>query len=169
MRHALQTLKLATFAAAAALALASGAPALADDGEEPFYASYAGHAAFTGPSTVAFQGEGLATHLGRSQDAGEAMLMFGAPASCSDGIPNVHVETLTAANGDTLTVRMDDVACPIAPMVFHGTGHWTVVAGTGRFEAASGDGTVDGHADFNTGDFHLTLTGTLLAPRQARR
>jgi hypothetical protein len=36
-----------------------------------------------------------------------------------------------------------------------------VLGGTGRFQDATGQGTVEGHADFQSSTFELTLTGTL--------
>jgi hypothetical protein len=79
----------------------------------------------------------------------------------TSGIPNVHSETLTAANGDELVLRMVNVGCPTGPFTFHGTGHWTVVGGTGRFQGVTGQGTNEGDADFETNTFALTMTGTL--------
>lgn len=88
-------------------------------------------------------------------------------ASCPDGptgIPNVHTETLTAANGDELVIRMVNVGYPTGAFTFHGTGHWTVVGGTGRFAGVIGQGSNNGNADFATNRFQLTLTGTLAYP-----
>jgi hypothetical protein len=79
----------------------------------------------------------------------------------TSGIPNVHSETLTAANGDELVLRMVNVGCPTGPFTFHGTGHWTVVGGTGRFQGVTGQGTNEGDADFENNTFALTMTGTL--------
>ena len=73
----------------------------------------------------------------------------------------MHTETLTAANGDQLVIRMVNVACHTGPFTCHGTGRWTVLGGTGRFEGVTGEGTDEGDADFETNTFVLTLTGTL--------
>jgi hypothetical protein len=54
-----------------------------------------------------------------------------------------------------------DVACPISGYELHGTGHWTVTGGTGRFARVSGQGSVVGDANFATGAFTVTWTGSL--------
>jgi hypothetical protein len=135
----------------------------------PFTGTYSGAASFTDPSVGSFfSGNGIATHLGASTNQGHAVLT-GADSSCPGGIANTHYETLTAANGDTLSLTSYDVACPItatSPGMFHGTGHWVVTGGTGRFSRASGQGTFDGHSDFNQGIFSFQLTGTISAPNQ---
>jgi hypothetical protein len=106
--------------------------ATASDGQVPFNARLSGSAAFTSPATVEFHGAGQATHLGRFVGSGVALLEAptGRCPGGTSGIPNVHTETLTAANGDELVLRMVNVGCPTGPFTFHGTGHWTVVGGT---------------------------------------
>jgi hypothetical protein len=145
------------------LGLVALTPATAANGEVPFKARLSGTAAFTSPTTVEFRGGGVASHLGRFQNEGVAVL--GPPTnSCpggTPGIPNVHVETLTAANGDELVIRAVDVGCPTGPFTFHGTGRWTVLEGTGRFRDATGSGTLEGNADFETNTFEITVTGSL--------
>jgi hypothetical protein len=79
-------------------------------------------------------------------------------------VANVNTETLTAADGDTLTLTSDDVACPIGPGVFHGSGNWVVTGGTGRFSGATGHGTLAGQSDFNRGVFAFRVTGAISAP-----
>jgi hypothetical protein len=145
---------------AAAVALT---PAATAKDQVPFKARLSGTAAFTGPTTVEFHGVGHATHMGRIVGSGVAILGQ-STESCPNGapnVPNVHTETLTAANGDQIVIRMVDVACPTGPFTFHGTGHWTVLSGTGRFRDATGRGTAEGNADFERNTFELTLTGTL--------
>lgn len=102
-------------------------------------------------------------YLGQFESAGIALLEPPTGTCPGDvpGIPNVHTETLTGANGDRLEIRMINFACPTGPFTFHGTGQWSVAGGTGRFESATGEGTIEGDADFETGMFALTLTGTL--------
>jgi hypothetical protein len=154
---------LAMLAAAAGLSLVVLTPATAGGGQVPFEARLSGAAAFTSPTTVEFHGTGQAIHMGRIVAGGVAILdpPTGSCPSGAPGIPNVHTETLTAANGDLLTIRMVDVGCPTGPSTFHGTGHWTVIGGTGRFEHATGEGTVEGDADLANITFELALTGTL--------
>jgi hypothetical protein len=150
--------------AAAALGLVAPTPANAVDDGVPFKAQLSGTVAFTSPTTVEFHGQGQATYLGQFVGAGVAILDPPTGTSCPGGmpgIPNVHTETLTAANGDRLVLRAVDVACPTGPFTFHGTGHWTVLGGTGRFEGVTGEGRIEGDADFETSTFALTMTGTL--------
>ena len=141
-------------------------PATAKGGDVPFTARLSGSAAFSSPTSVEFGSTGTATHLGRIDATGVALLE--APSEpCPGGalgIPNVHTETLTAADGDQLVIRAVNVACPTGPATFHGTGNWTVLSGTGRFAGVIGKGTDEGNADFQSGTFELVLTGTLSRP-----
>jgi hypothetical protein len=139
----------------------SASAASAASSQIPFRASFAGSGEQTSQTTTAFQGSGTATHLGRIATDGHVLITGFDDSSCPGGVPNINVETLTAANGDTLTITSQDVACPTAPGVYHGTGQWTVTAGTGRFSDAAGHGSYDGSADFNAGTFYIDLTGTL--------
>lgn len=137
-------------------------PNAAAAGEVPFKALMTGNAAFTSPTTVEFQNTGHATHLGRFVASGVAVL-DSSTGSCPGGpnVPNVHTETLTAANGDELVIRMVNVACPTGPYTYRGTGQWTVLSGTGRFVNVTGQGTNEGHVDFASNMFEMALTGTL--------
>jgi hypothetical protein len=129
----------------------------------PFQASYSGTAAFTSATTALFTGTGIARYLGRSTNVNH--ITVSGPASCPGGFANINVETLTAANGDTLVFTGDrDQGCPTGPNAVHGTGEWTVTGGTGRFAGVTGQGTFDGVADFNQGTFSFQLTGTISAP-----
>jgi hypothetical protein len=150
-------------AAATALGLVAPTPANAVNDAVPFMARFSGTAAFTSPTTAEFHGGGQATYLGRLVSDGVAILdpPTGTCPGGVPGIPNVHTETLTAANGDQLVIRMVNFACPTGPFTFHGTGHWTVPNGTGRFEGVTGEGWIEGNADFGAGTFTLSLTGTL--------
>jgi hypothetical protein len=111
---------------------------------------------------VAFNGSGIATQMGLTRSNGGAVSSAPDAAGC---IPNVNTESLTAANGDELTIQSNDVACPVGPTTLHGTGHWVVVSGTGRFQGVTGKGSTDGYSyfgpNFSPGTFVLTLTGTL--------
>ncbi len=133
----------------------------ASNGQVPFKALMLGSAAFTSPTTVEFHTTGNATHLGRFVSSGGAVLDPPGSSVVSPCIPNVHTETLTAANGDDLVIRMVNVACPTGPYTYHGVGQWTVVSGTGRFRNVTGQGTNEGHADFETHTFEMAFTGTL--------
>jgi hypothetical protein len=129
----------------------------------PFRGYYSGTSAFTSATTVTFSGAGISTYLGSSTNEGH-VVVTGPDNSCPGGLANVNNETLTAANGDLLMFISYDVACPMRPGVFHGTGSWVVTGGTGRFSGATGQGTIDGYSDFNQGLFSFQMTGAVSAP-----
>jgi hypothetical protein len=149
-------------AAATLLALGtlglSAFPASAAGHQHRFKASYSGRARLISQTTASFIGIGRATQMGRITTDG-LVVVTGPDSSCPGGLANVNVETLTAANGDKLTITAQDVACPTGPGRFHGTGHWTVTGGTGRFSDAAGQGSIEGGSDFNAGTFSITLKG----------
>jgi hypothetical protein len=158
-RHMLVVMLMAM----AAIGIGGNSAFAAGTHQVPFQGSYSGTAAFTSASTALFTGTGIASHMGRSTN--ENHITVSGPASCTGGFANINVETLTAANGDTLVLTGDqDQACPTGPNAVHGTGHWIVTGGTGRFAGATGQGTFDGRADFNQGTFSFQLTGTISAP-----
>jgi hypothetical protein len=130
----------------------------------PFTATFSGTANLTSQTSASFAGTGTATYLGRVTTVGNAVVTGLTTTICPGGVANTNVntETLTAANGDTLTIASNDEGCPTGPGQYHGTGHWNVTGGTGRFSGATGDGSFDGHSDFGTGTFAIELTGTLV-------
>jgi hypothetical protein len=143
----------------AGVLLTGATSAVAAASHVPFAAVFSGSATSTGPATSAFAGTGIALWLGRITTSGSAQAT-GIGGSCS-GIANVNTETLTAANGDSLTIVSHDVACPIGPGQYHGTGHWNVVGGTGRLARATGGGSLDGYSDFIAGTFAVALIGSI--------
>jgi len=145
------------------IGIAGNPASAASTHQVPFHASFSGTAAFTSATTALFTGTGTASHLGRSTNVNH--ITVSGPANCPGGFANINIETLTAANGDTLVLTGDhDQGCPTGPNAVHGTGDWTVTGGTGRFARATGQGTFDGVADFNRGTFSFQLTGTISAP-----
>ena len=129
----------------------------------PFKGSYSGTVVFGSNGAPLFNGTGIASHLGNSTNQGYVVFTT-SPSTCAGGVPNDNYETLTAANGDSLTIVSHDVACPTGPNQYHGSGDWELLGGTGRFAGAAGQGTFDGHSDFNQGLFDLQLIGTISAP-----
>ena len=123
-------------------------------------ATYTGTAVIADPSSVHFSGTGRSTLLGTSDNDGQ-IVITGPDSSCAGGLANTNTETLTAANGDQLVLTLHDVSCRVGPNVFRGSGTWEVTHGTGRFHGAIGHGTSSGGADFNLGQFALTLDGTI--------
>ena len=91
------------------------------------------------------------------------------PASSSvcgaaGGFAAQHSDTLTAADGSQLFVRVVEDACQEGPGAYHCIGTYTVTGGTGRFAGASGTGTFDGHVSFNpdgSGTFRATYFGKI--------
>ena len=78
--------------------------------------------------------------------------------------------TLTAANGDTVVVRLTFQSTTVQRAVTF-EGSYTVVGGTGRFAGATGGGSIRGSATFLTetsGVGSFTLTGTISAPGSLR-
>jgi hypothetical protein len=129
----------------------------------PFRAVYSGAAVFASETTVSFEGTGIATHLGTGTNQAH-ITITGPDSSCAGGLANTHVETLSAANDDTITITAHNVACPIGFLQFHGTGTWVVTGGTGRFRDALGSGTIEGASNFVTQEFSFVMLGTISAP-----
>ena len=135
-------------------------PVYAASNQVPFNGSFSGAVASSGPTTAVLSGSGIAEQLGLTAYAGNVSDI----TPTATGFTDVLVETLTAANGDTLTITCIQVAVQTSPGVYVGTDQWTVVGGTGRFEGATGQGTGVTHIDLNNGKFDKQLTGTISAP-----
>jgi hypothetical protein len=149
-----------TLLASGVLLLGASPAVAAADSRVPLVVYFSGSAGFASPTTTVFVGTGIALHLGIVTTNGHADIT-GPDSSCSGGIANINTETFTAANGDSLTVVSQDVACPTGPNQYHGTGNWEVAGGTGRFLHATGTGLFDGHSDFGAGTFAAILVGTI--------
>jgi hypothetical protein len=151
-------------AVVAAGSMALGAHgAAAAGGQMSFKATLSGTAMFTSQTTVSFSGSGRATRMGQVTND-DIIVITGSDSSCSGGIANTNTETLTDNDGDTVTITSQDVACPIGPGQYHGTGQWTVTGGTGRFSAASGQGTIEGYFDFGAGKSQSPWPACWLSP-----
>ncbi len=138
-------------------------PASAASPTTPFSASTEGTVAATGETSFALAGSGKAIHLGQVSYQGDVQVTSVDPET--GVITDVLTETLTAANGDTLTLLCTQVATPVAPGVYLGSDQWTVIGGTGRFSGATGSGTGETHVDLNAGTFSKASTGTLTIER----
>jgi hypothetical protein len=141
------------------LSLLSVSAAHADE-QRPFKADYTSTITFTSPSTATLAGEGTATHMGHALTTG-SLAQVGAATSCADGFLAELQDTLTAANGDQVTIVINLEACPIAPGIYQGAGTYFVTGGTGRFVGATGEGVFSGIGDFNTGTVACRLEGTI--------
>jgi hypothetical protein len=148
---------LGTIGVGANSAHASGGP------QVPFKGSYSGNVAITGATTAVLSGTGNSTLLGNGPYAGDDVRSSPLPGG---GFTDTLIETLTAANGDTLTVKCIDVATPIPgrPGMYQGKGQWTVTGGTGRFSGVTGSGSADALIDLNQNVFSKQSNGTISAP-----
>ncbi len=129
----------------------------------PFTGSISGTVAFGSGGFPVFSGKGIFTQMGLVKNQGYVVFTT-ASADCAGGVPNDNYGTLTAANGDSLSIVSHDVACPIAPNLYQGSGNWEVLGGTGRFIGATGQGTLAGYSDFNNSAFNIQLDGAISAP-----
>lgn len=112
----------------------------------------------TSETTLTLDGSGIGRPLGKLDDYSGQVTITSVD---EDGvITDVLIETFTAANGDTLTIRCDQVVVPGDDGLFHGTDTWTVIGGTGRFADATGSGTGTTVVD-NLETFTKELTGTI--------
>ncbi|MCB0223561.1 MAG: hypothetical protein KDI02_07730 [Anaerolineae bacterium] len=128
--------------------------ASADDSSDPFKASVSGTVSITDELTFELAGIVKANHIGN---------MKGYQANGSFTSPNTDTltETLTAANGDTLTILCNQTLEELSPGVYRGTDSWTVIGGTGRFSDATGSGTGETTVDLNAGTFTKAMDGVV--------
>jgi hypothetical protein len=126
----------------------------------PFEASVWGTVS-SGGDDVHFllDGTAIATDLGRSKYSGDVEIQT--QDAGSGVITDILVETLTAANGDTLTILCQQTAVPVGAGVYHGTDTWTVIGGTGRLRDATGSGTGDTQIDLVNHVFTKHLSGSI--------
>jgi hypothetical protein len=121
----------------------------------PFTASVSGSAIVDlDAGTIKLAGTGTASHLGNVKS-------YNANGSITSPTTDILTETLTAANGDTLTIFCSQVVVDLGNGLWHGTDTWTVIGGTGRFSGASGSGTGETNVDLNLGKFTKAMTGVI--------
>ena len=120
----------------------------------PLKASVSGTVSLTGETTFALDGTVKANHIGSMND-------YQANGVFTGENTDTLTETLTAANGDTLTILCNQTLEAISPGIFRGTDTWTIIGGTGRFSNASGSGTGETQVNLNTGTFTKDLTGAI--------
>jgi len=164
---------------AAALCLAFAAPVAAKNPVRPFAGMWSTHDTLVGlptgvpapdcPSAAVLRqygtGEGVFTHLGRTAVSFTHCTYLGTGL---DGTFDLGVVTLTAANGDTLTLRdqgtfvltPNTVAVPPYASSRVQT-RWWVTGGTGRFAHATGSGMGSGSTDEIANTMTLFLWGRL--------
>ncbi|HET9085660.1 MAG TPA: hypothetical protein VFN41_14785 [Candidatus Limnocylindrales bacterium] len=140
-----------------------GVPSVAaSSAQVPFVARITGVGGFSSPSSVYFQGSGIALVMGTVTDTGTATDFSPATTCPAGGINNLHTELLTAPDGSTLTIVSHDVACWVSPTRVYCT-HcpYSVAVGTGRFADAAGSGELNGYLELSSGTFAGTYTGTI--------
>ncbi|HET9681270.1 MAG TPA: hypothetical protein VFP19_04460 [Candidatus Limnocylindrales bacterium] len=128
------------FAAVAVLAVASTPSGVLAGSLVPFHltVSETFTAAPCGPSSrcITAVGSGEATHLGAVSEHATVVVDTN-PADAQGGCaPEARTTTLTAANGDTVTMTGSGWSCPT------GDAHddYVITGGSGRFQGASGSG-----------------------------
>jgi hypothetical protein len=157
---------------AAVLALAFAAPAAAADPVRPFEARFTTVDSFVIPPSdcpsgaflrADIVGQGEIAHLGRTQVRFTHCSWLN--VETGEGWSNVGETTLTAANGDTLTLAQHATfhMSPWPDFVISvvDTFDWTVTGGTGRFEHARGQGTGHGLGVMAEGSSVYWLSGTI--------
>jgi hypothetical protein len=161
----LRMLSLLCALAVAALGATGSAGANAE--ATPFTGTFAGTISGSpcGPLTICLEGTlaGVATHLGRSTLEKEAVVHI-TFAPCPGGIEVSYTQTvtLTAANGDTLELVGDGVACSGGGSSIGG-GDLAVTGGTGRFQDARGSLSERFVHDLASGVEMSELSGTISA------
>jgi hypothetical protein len=113
---------------------------------------------------IALAGSGHATHMGKVQDSGLAIVNLA--SNCGPGcFTDSSRLTLTAANGDQITLESTgkNSATP-DPTIRSRTGPYVVTGGTGRFSGASGSGTASTIINGATHTSVATFTGVLSTP-----
>jgi hypothetical protein len=148
---------------AAALVLAALAGPVAADEARPMQGSYAVGVTPVqqrcGPNalTIGFEGDGIATHLGRMEGTGSNCTSF----ELTTGAVPIWDGTATfvAADGSSISTTYEGAqAAPVEGRATTAT-TFTVVSGTGRFEGATGSWTSSGVIDFTTGQFRGSFSG----------
>lgn len=109
--------------------------------------------ASVGSTSFTVTAHGKSSHLGNVAYYGSGQ--FTSPTS------DVLTETLTAADGDTLTILCVQTLEDLGGGLLHGSDNWTVIGGTGRFAGATGTGTGDTYVQ-SLSSFTKSMTGTIL-------
>lgn len=164
---------LAAGATVASLLIVPPSGAVASQGPKlvPFHGTYAGtyQAQVVPPNLIitATGGVGHATHLGRFEltNVITGGLVRGPVPNCPvPGTTEVYTATLTAANGDTITLEGTGTGCPTSPTTVAVVDAVTITGGTGRFEGASGYLTVTSAVDQPTRTVVISFDGAMSSP-----
>lgn len=174
----LRLTRIAFTAAFSTVAIVVGAPAMAAQPSGPklvpFHATYTGtyQAAVVPPNVIiTATAEGHASHLGRSTanvSIAVSLARTDVPNCPVPGTTEVYTATITAANGDTITLVGTGYGCQTSPTTVSVVDEITVTGGTGRFEGASGSLIGRTAVDQPSGTESFTLDGTLSTPGSIR-
>ncbi len=119
----------------------------------PFKASVSGTVTIVNATDFVLAGTGGSSQMHN--------ISYEANGELTSPVTDTLIETLTAANGDTLTIRCEQALETLGNGVLHGTDTWEVTGGTGQFEGATGSGTGDTYVhDLSTFTKHFTGTIT---------
>jgi hypothetical protein len=143
-------------------AASSAAPA---SGDLPFHLSGSGTLNFGGGTQ---SGSVSGTMIGTGEVSGQFFLT-GPIYPCSAGNTDINtlgLQTITAADGSTLTQQLDGVTCQSGPTTYVTTSTYTITGGTRRFSGATGTGTHVRTVDFpngtsSPGTWTMTQDGTI--------
>jgi hypothetical protein len=109
---------------------------------------------------VTTAGIGHATHLGRIRESATIVTDL-----ASNPAPGCHNETrkttLTAANGDQITLDATGQNCATGPTTVTAVDAYVVTGGTGRFAGAIGNGTITAQIDLASRTALVTFGGLL--------
>jgi hypothetical protein len=112
---------------------------------------------------VTVNGIGQATYLGRTSESSSPLVDTStnpAPGCFSE----TRTTTLTAANGDQITLAGPGQVCFTSATTGSTFDSWTVTGGTGRFSGAQGSGTDSAAIDRTNGNAVTIFSGTLSTP-----
>ena len=142
VKRALQMASVSALAVALVLALPSLRPTPASaDSLVPFHATVSETftAAMCGVLTrcITAVGTGHATHLGKITETASIVVDLNPAVAHGDCAPEVRTTTLTAANGDTISMYGTGWSCASTSDAHDSYG---ITGGTGRYQGAGGNG-----------------------------
>jgi len=144
------------------LVASSALPAAFATASKPFNGSISGSGIATSQNSNHITATGHLTGLGKTTLVGTTRVTG---LSGCGGFVGTEQDTLTAANGDQISITGNGVSCPSFDQnVFQDTVSFTITGGTGRFAEASGSGTIQTTLVITsptTSTFSATITGTI--------
>ena len=108
---------------------------------------------------LSLAGSGIASHLGKLKSYQASVTITSGVVGVTD-VTDTLTETLTAANGDTLTLQCSQIAT-LSSGVYYGADTWSVIGGTGRFSDATGSGTGNTTVNLGNGTFSKQESGSI--------